>query len=176
MIPFKHSRTGDCEHACCLRVEDLCVQAGGSPILSHIDLHMHCGQLVALIGPNGAGKSTLIQSILGQREYSGKITFHDSHGRQTKLRIGYVPQSPRFSPGDPISVLDLFTCCISRRPAFLRPTRAQREKVLARRSSTSASARSPAASFSACCWRWRLSPCRICSFWTSRFRAWTWRA
>ena len=131
MIPFKHSHTGDCEHACCLRVEDLCVQAGGDPILSHIDLHMHCGQLVALIGPNGAGKSTLIQSILGQREYSGKITFHDSHGRQTKLRIGYVPQSPHFSPGDPISVLDLFTCCISRRPAFLRPTRAQREKVLA---------------------------------------------
>ena len=127
---YKHSHTGDCEHACCLRVEDLCVQAGGSPILSHIDLHMHCGQIVALIGPNGAGKSTLIQSILGQREYSGKITFHDASGRQTKLRIGYVPQSPRFAPGDPISVLDLFACCMSRRPAFLRPTRALRETVL----------------------------------------------
>ena len=127
---YKHSHTGDCEHACCLRVEDLCVQAGGSPILSHIDLHMHCGQIVALIGPNGAGKSTLIQSILGQREYSGKITFHDAAGRQTKLRIGYVPQSPRFAPGDPISVLDLFACCMSRRPAFLRPTRTLRETVL----------------------------------------------
>jgi hypothetical protein len=30
---------------------------------------------VALIGPNGAGKSTLIGAILGQKEYSGSITF-----------------------------------------------------------------------------------------------------
>ena len=131
MIPYKHSHTGDCEHACCLRVEDLCVSAGGSPILEHIDLHMHCGQLVALIGPNGAGKSTLIQAILGQREYSGKITFHDASGKESKLRIGYVPQSPQFARGDPISVMDLFTCCIYKRPAFLRPTKAMREKVLA---------------------------------------------
>ena len=131
MIPFKHPNGGDCEHACCLKIEHLNVKFGAEAALEDVNLHMHCGQLVALIGPNGAGKSTLIQSILGQRDYTGKITFHDSHGRQTKLRIGYVPQSPRFSPGDPISVLDLFTCCISRRPAFLRPTRAQREKVLA---------------------------------------------
>ncbi len=89
----------------------------------------HCGQIVALIGPNGAGKSTLIRSILGQRTYEGKITFHSADGKQTKLRIGYVPQSPAFDPADPISVLDLFTCCISRRPAFLRAGKALREQV-----------------------------------------------
>ena len=92
---------------------------------------MHCGQMVALIGPNGAGKSTLIRAILGQRDYEGKITFHEASGKQTKLRIGYVPQSPAFDRGDPVSVMDLFTCCIFRRPAFLRPTKAMREKVLA---------------------------------------------
>ena len=36
-----------------------------------------------------------------------------------------------FDRGDPVSVMDLFTCCIFRRPAFLRPTKAMREKVLA---------------------------------------------
>ena len=130
MIPHLHPHAGDCEHACCLKIEHLSVHIGGETILDNIDLHMHCGQMVALIGPNGAGKSTLIRAILGQREYEGKITFHEASGKEAKLRIGYVPQSPRFAPGDPISVLDLFACCMSRRPAFLRPTRALRETVL----------------------------------------------
>ena len=131
MIPHLHPHTGDCEHACCLKIEHLSVRIGGETILDNIDLHMHCGQMVALIGPNGAGKSTLIRAILGQQEYTGRITFHGPDGRERKLRIGYVPQSPNFAKGDPISVLDLFACCISRRPAFLRPAKAMREKVLA---------------------------------------------
>ena len=131
MIAHTHPHSGDCEHACCLKIENLSVHIGGDTILDNINLHMHCGQMVALIGPNGAGKSTLIRAILGQREYTGKITFHAADGQQARLRIGYVPQSPAFDRGDPISVMDLFTCCIFRRPAFLRPTRAMREKVLA---------------------------------------------
>lgn len=130
MIPFKHDHFGGCEHACCLKIEHLSVKAGSTTILQDVDLHMHCGQIVALIGPNGAGKSTLIGAILGQREYSGSITFHAADGRQAKLRIGYVPQSPSFAKGDPISVLDLFSCCIGRRPSFLKPTKTMREKVL----------------------------------------------
>ena len=127
---YKHANTGGCENACCLKIEHLSVRIGSEVILDDINLHMHCGQIVALIGPNGAGKSTLIRAILGQREYEGKITFHSADGRQSRLRIGYVPQSPAFDPADPISVLDLFTCCIAKRPAFLRPGKALREKVL----------------------------------------------
>ena len=74
MIPFKHPNGGDCEHACCLKIEHLSVKFGGEAALDDVNLHMHCGQMVALIGPNGAGKSTLIRAILGQREYEGKIT------------------------------------------------------------------------------------------------------
>ena len=103
---------------------------GAEEALSGVNLHLHCGQIVALIGPNGAGKSTLIHAILGQQAYTGSITFHGPDGREQKLRIGYVPQSPNFAKGDPISVLDLFCCCIGKRPAFLRPRAAMREKVL----------------------------------------------
>ncbi len=131
MIPPKHGHGDGCDSACCLRVADLTVRAGGSLILDHVNLHMHCGQIVALIGPNGAGKSTLIQSILGQRPYAGKITFSSGDHRSHRLRIGYVPQSPRFDTGDPMSVLDLFACCIAKRPAFLRPSKALREQVRA---------------------------------------------
>ena len=63
----RHTGTGGCENACCLKIEHLSVKIGTDVILDDINLHMHCGQIVALIGPNGAGKSTLIRSILGQR-------------------------------------------------------------------------------------------------------------
>ena len=55
MIPFKHPNGGDCEHACCLKIEHLSVKFGGEAALDDVNLHMHCGQMVALIGPNGAG-------------------------------------------------------------------------------------------------------------------------
>ena len=129
MMPFIHRR-GDCNHTCCLKIQNLSVRYGAEEALSGVNLHMHCGQIVALIGPNGAGKSTLIHAILGQQAYTGSITFHGPDGREQKLRIGYVPQSPNFAKGDPISVLDLFCCCIGKRPAFLRPRAAMREKVL----------------------------------------------
>ena len=130
MTPFIHRRGGDCNLTCCLKIQNLSVRYGAEEALSGVNLHMHCGQIVALIGPNGAGKSTLIHAILGQQAYTGSITFHGPDGREQKLRIGYVPQSPNFAKGDPISVLDLFCCCIGKRPAFLRPRAAMREKVL----------------------------------------------
>jgi zinc transport system ATP-binding protein len=123
-----HAHGGDCADACCLRVKDLSVTIGGNPILHDVSMHLHCGQMTALIGPNGAGKSTLIKSILGQQSYDGVISFSPADGRRVKPRIGYVPQSPTFDRADPISVLDLFTCCVSKRPAFWPPSKAEREK------------------------------------------------
>ena len=46
------------------------------------------------------------------------------------MKIGYVPQSPVFDPGDPISVADLFVCCMSRRPAFLGIGKTMRQRIL----------------------------------------------
>ena len=69
------SHGGSCGHSCCLRIQNLAVKIGSSTILSNINLHAHCGELIALIGPNGAGKSTLLKAILGQQEHSGVISF-----------------------------------------------------------------------------------------------------
>ena len=121
---------GSCGHACCLRVENLSVQIGSAQILKEVNLHVHCGEMVALIGPNGAGKSTFLKAVLGQREYQGVIAFSQPGQRSKKPRIGYVPQSPAFDPGDPVSVADLFACCMSRRPAFLGLSKSMRELVL----------------------------------------------
>ena len=121
---------GSCGHSCCLRVENLSIQIGSEQILQDVNLHVHCGELVALIGPNGAGKSTFLKAILGQREYDGIIAFSEPGQRSKKPRIGYVPQSPAFDPSDPVSVADLFACCMSRRPAFLGIGKNMRETVL----------------------------------------------
>ena len=120
---------GSCGHSCCLRVENLSVTIGGEKILRDMNLHVHCGELVALIGPNGAGKSTFLKAVLGQREYEGVIAFSQPGQRSQKPRIGYVPQSPSFDPSDPVSVEDLFACCMSRRPAFLGLSRSMRQTV-----------------------------------------------
>lgn len=121
---------GSCGHSCCLRVENLSVRIGGDCILSNVNLHVHCGELVALIGPNGAGKSTFLRAVLGQRDYEGVIAFSEPGQRSKKPRIGYVPQSPAFDPSDPVSVADLFACCMSRRPAFLGLGKSMRALVL----------------------------------------------
>ena len=120
-----------CGDSCCLRIQDLSVKIGDDRILKDVNLHIHCGQMVALIGPNGAGKSTLVKAILGQREYEGIIAFSAPGMRHRKMpRIGYVPQSPTFDPGDPVTVADLFACCQSKLPAFLGINRNSRDKIL----------------------------------------------
>ena len=121
---------GGCGHSCCLRIQNLSVKLGNEQILSDINMHVHCGEMVAVIGPNGAGKSTLIKSILGQQDYDGVISFSAPGQRDRKLKIGYVPQSPVFDPGDPVCVADLFACCIGKRPAFFGISKAMREKIL----------------------------------------------
>lgn len=125
-----HSHGGGCGHSCCLRIQDLSVKIGNTQILDNVTLHVHCGELVALIGPNGAGKSTLLKAILGQQECNGVISFSVPGQRNRKPKIGYVPQSPSFDPGDPITVADLFACCMDKRPAFLGVSKRMREKVL----------------------------------------------
>ena len=122
---------GSCGHSCCLRIQNLCVRIGKDSILRDVNLHLHCGQIVALIGPNGAGKSTLLKAVLGQREYEGVISFSVPGQRNRKPIIGYVPQSPTFDPGDPVTVADLFACCMSRRPAFLGLKKGFRSHIIA---------------------------------------------
>ena len=127
MRPMVHG--GKCGDSCCLRVQNLSVKIGGEQILSDMNMHVHCGQLIALIGPNGAGKSTFLKAILGQRDYEGVIAFSAPGSRGRTAKIGYVPQSPAFDPGDPMSVADLFVCCMSRRPAFLGIGKAMRARI-----------------------------------------------
>ena len=118
-----------CGHSCCLRIQDMSIKIGNSTILENISLHAHCGEIITIIGPNGAGKSTLLKAILGQKEHSGVISFSVPGQRNRKPIIGYVPQSPTFDPGDPLTVADLFGCCMSKLPAFFGLSKKMRNLV-----------------------------------------------
>ena len=102
---------------CRLQVQNLSITLEGESILQDISFQLNCREIVALIGRNGAGKSSLFRSILGQVPYAAHP------------KIGYVPQSPSFDRGYPISVLDFFAAAISRWPVFLPVPAHLRERV-----------------------------------------------
>jgi tungstate transport system ATP-binding protein len=60
-----------------LRVQNLCVEAGGRTLLSVPFLEIHLGEVLAIIGPNGAGKSTLLQTLACLREPSSGVLQFD---------------------------------------------------------------------------------------------------
>jgi zinc transport system ATP-binding protein len=126
----QHHNSQNCHDACCLRLTGLGVTAGdGQRLLHDVNLHIHCGEIVAVIGPNGAGKSTLFKAILSQQSYTGTIHFETSGGHPARPKVGYVPQSPAFDPGDPLTVLDLFAAAISKWPVCLPVPKSLRQRV-----------------------------------------------
>ena len=68
---------------------------GDLTVVDAVDLTVAAGEVVGLIGANGAGKTTLIRMLLGLLAPSGGRVrlFGEPPSRQTRARLGYVPQS-----------------------------------------------------------------------------------
>lgn len=116
---------------CCTKIEGFSVKAGRTEILRDINLHLHCGELTALIGPNGAGKSTLLKAILGEIKHSGTIIFSGASGNKTSRPIvGYVPQQLHFDRAAPISVKNLFSSCLTVKPAWYSQSQQINNRIL----------------------------------------------
>src|SRR5687768_6593295 len=63
-------------------------------VLDNISLAFLRGARIGVIGPNGSGKSSLLKVLAGvDTEFEGFR--HAADG----VRIGYVPQEPRLTPG-----------------------------------------------------------------------------
>ncbi len=116
---------------CSVKLDGITVVSGRDTLIENINMTFHCGELTALIGKNGAGKTTLIRAILGERQYTGEITFirHDE-GKIKRPLIGYVPQHLDFDKSTPVSVADFMLAGKSKRPLWLGHNAALKKRAL----------------------------------------------
>jgi zinc transport system ATP-binding protein len=81
---------------------------GPTRVLTDVSFSIEDCVSTAIIGPNGGGKTTLLRLILGLIEPdSGSIRVFGNSPRQSRKRIGYVPQAMRFDPLFPVSVREI---------------------------------------------------------------------
>lgn len=72
-----------------LRLDNIFVTFGGTPLLSDASLSVSEGDRIALVGRNGSGKSTLLKIAAGLVEPTGGEMF-----RHPSSAIRYLPQTP----------------------------------------------------------------------------------
>jgi ABC-2 type transport system ATP-binding protein len=73
------------------------------PVVDHVDLDVHAGEVLGLIGPNGGGKSTLLMLIAGLvSPSSGSVTIDGIESTdlalQTTGTIGLITATPGLYP------------------------------------------------------------------------------
>jgi manganese/zinc/iron transport system ATP- binding protein len=106
------SRTRGADHSpsAPLSIHDLTVAYHRKPVLWDIDLDVPAGKLIGIVGPNGAGKSTLIKAVLDLLpKASGRILIFGKPYRESRRRVGYVPQRESVDWDFPVSALDVVT-------------------------------------------------------------------
>jgi NitT/TauT family transport system ATP-binding protein len=54
-----------------LRIDELTLAYGGTPVLERASLTVDTAQFVSLVGPSGSGKSTLLRAVMGLQALSG---------------------------------------------------------------------------------------------------------
>jgi len=85
-----------------LSCRDLTKAFGAAPLFEDLSFGLFEGDHVGLVGPNGSGKSTLLRILAGRETPSAGTC-----AARKKLRVGYVPQDPRFDDGETVgSVLN----------------------------------------------------------------------
>lgn len=91
-----------------LDVHDVTVAYHRKPVLWNIDLTVDHPALIGVVGPNGAGKSTLIKAILGLVPLAtGRVRILGQSTRESRERVGYVPQRESVDWDFPVNVLDV---------------------------------------------------------------------
>lgn len=95
-----------------LKAENLCKSYGGIPVVEHLNIEVHRGEVFGLLGANGAGKSTSIECMLGTRKQDTgnvRILGMDPVSDRKKLfeRIGVQFQEANYQ--DKITVEELCT-------------------------------------------------------------------
>jgi len=97
-----------------IKLEDVSTVYEGArrTAIKNVNLTVKRNELVYVVGPNAAGKTTLLETISGMLPaFKGKVSVFglnvQTHGRQVRCGIGYVPQDFMVKPGEPYTALDV---------------------------------------------------------------------
>ena len=80
--------------------------------IKNVSLNVRRNELIYVVGPNAAGKTTLLETINGMLPtFEGKVSVFglnvQTHGRQIRCEVGYVPQDFMVKPGEPYTAIDV---------------------------------------------------------------------
>jgi len=84
-----------------LKIENLEISYGESPVVQNLSTNIMKGSLIGLIGPNGAGKTSFLLTISGQfKPQGGTVQYsgYDIYEKniEFKREIGFVHENPFF--------------------------------------------------------------------------------
>jgi ABC-type Mn2+/Zn2+ transport system ATPase subunit len=119
-----------------IELNNITVRKPTGLLLERITLSVSRNEFVGIIGPNGAGKTTLLNVIAGFQRFEGRFSLFGqgetwTRSRETRLRVGYVPQLFQIDPAFPIFALEaVMTGAIGRLGLFRSPGRREREKAM----------------------------------------------
>lgn len=119
-----------------IELNEITVRKAKGLLLDGISLSVSRNEFIGIIGPNGAGKTTLLNVIAGFERFEGTLSLFGRHEtwtrtRDTRLRVGYVPQHFQIDPAFPIFALEaVMTGTIGKLGLFRSPGRPEREKAM----------------------------------------------
>jgi ABC-type Mn2+/Zn2+ transport system ATPase subunit len=108
-----------------IELEDVSIKKSNCTLLDRIVLRVARNEFVGIIGPNGAGKTSLLNAIAGFERFDGKLQIFGRaetwrRSRDTRMRIGYVPQSFDIDPSFPILALEAILTGVCGRVGLFR--------------------------------------------------------
>jgi manganese/zinc/iron transport system ATP- binding protein len=107
-----------------LSVYDLTVAYHRKPVIWDVVFEIPEGSLVGVVGPNGAGKSTLLKAVMDLiPRASGRVSVFGQPYRQSRHRVGYVPQRESVDWDFPVSALDVVTMGLYSKIGWCLPVR-----------------------------------------------------
>lgn len=107
-----------------LSVYDLTVAYHRKPVIWDVAFDIPEGSLVGVVGPNGAGKSTLLKAIMDLvPRASGRVSVFGEPYRETRNRVGYVPQRESVDWDFPVSAVEVVAMGLYSKIGWCRPVR-----------------------------------------------------